>query len=56
MRLLLSAALIASTLAVTAPVLAQDASSAPRDFCADRPGKGTPTCVLDQGRWQVELG
>ena len=56
MRLLLSAALIASTLAVTAPVLAQEASSAPRDFCADRPGKGTPTCVLDQGRWQVELG
>ncbi|WP_438851148.1 transporter [Brevundimonas nasdae] len=27
-----------------------------RDFCADRPGKGTPSCVLDQGRWQVELG
>ncbi|MNS51586.1 hypothetical protein D3C72_842720 [compost metagenome] len=30
--------------------------AAPRDFCADRPGKGTPSCVLDQGRWQVELG
>ncbi len=27
-----------------------------RDFCADRPGKGTPTCILDQGHWQVELG
>lgn len=34
--------------------LAQEA--APRDFCADRPGKGTPSCVLNQGRWQVELG
>lgn len=27
-----------------------------RDFCADRPGKGTPTCILDVGHWQVELG
>lgn len=27
-----------------------------RDFCADRPGKGTPPCVLDQGRLQMELG
>ena len=34
--------------------LAQEAT--PRDFCADRPGKGTPSCVLNQGRWQVELG
>jgi len=37
------------------PVLAQQ-GEAPRDFCADRPGKGTPSCVLDKGRWQVELG
>ena len=49
----------ATTAAVTlvgavAPALAQD--SGLRDFCADRPGKGTPTCVLDQGHWQVELG
>lgn len=52
MRTLLSAAVIASALSVSAPALAQTE----RDFCADRPGKGTPSCVLDQGRWQVELG
>ncbi|MBX9615503.1 MAG: transporter [Caulobacteraceae bacterium] len=27
-----------------------------RPFCADRPGKGTPTCILDVGRWQAEVG
>lgn len=27
-----------------------------RDFCAARPGKGAPACILDAGRWQVELG
>ena len=37
------------------PAFAQQ-GEAPRDFCADRPGKGTPSCVLDKGRWQVELG
>jgi hypothetical protein len=25
-----------------------------RDFCADRPGKDTPACVLDSGRFQLE--
>jgi hypothetical protein len=34
-------------------VHAQDAG---RDFCADRPGKGSPPCVLDAGRFQAELG
>lgn len=38
-----------------APAFAQS-TEALRDFCADRPGKGTPTCILDQGHWQVELG
>jgi hypothetical protein len=48
---------LASILAA-APAVAQDAGRDPalRDFCADRPGKGTPTCILDQGHWQVELG
>lgn len=32
------------------------ASAQERDFCADRPGKGSPPCVLDQGRFQAELG
>jgi hypothetical protein len=27
-----------------------------RDFCPDRPGKGSPSCVLDAGVFQVELG
>ncbi len=27
-----------------------------RDFCADRPGKDTPSCTLDPGRFQVEAG
>ena len=43
-------ALLLSAAAV--PAVARDG----RDFCADRPGKGTPPCVLDQGRLQMELG
>jgi len=35
----------------TTPAWAQD-----RDFCADRPGRGTPACTLDPGRWQAEIG
>ena len=27
-----------------------------RDFCADRPGKATPACILDRGHLQVETG
>lgn len=27
-----------------------------RDFCADRPGLGTPACTLDRGRVMVEVG
>jgi hypothetical protein len=40
-------------LAAAAPAWGEDAS---RDFCADRPGLGTPACTLDPGRVQVELG
>ena len=25
-----------------------------RDFCPNRPGKGSPACILDAGHWQVE--
>lgn len=32
------------------PALADDL----RDFCPNRPGKGSPACILDQGHWQVE--
>lgn len=27
-----------------------------RDFCADRPGKATPPCILDAGHAQIEVG
>ena len=27
-----------------------------RPLCADRPGKGAPPCVLDPGRWEIEVG
>jgi hypothetical protein len=27
-----------------------------RDFCADRPGKATPPCILDAGHSQIETG
>lgn len=43
----------ATTLLAAGAALAQ---SAPRDFCPDRPGKGSPPCVLDVGRFQAELG
>lgn len=38
---------------MTSPALAQGEA---RDFCADRPGLGTPACTLDSGRVQIELG
>ena len=56
MRPLLFVALIAAMLGFSNAALAQSQPEAERDFCADRPGKGTPTCILDQSRWQVELG
>ncbi|MET3666620.1 transporter [Caulobacter sp. 1776] len=40
-----------AALAVAGAAHAQD-----RDFCADRPGKGSPPCVLDAGRFQAETG
>jgi len=36
--------------------IAGAAQAADRDFCADRPGKGSPPCVLDKGRVQAEVG
>ena len=46
-----AAAIVLTTLALASAARAED-----RDFCADRPGKGSPPCVLDAGRFQVELG
>jgi outer membrane putative beta-barrel porin/alpha-amylase len=36
--------------------LATAAAAQERPLCADRPGKDTAPCVLDAGRWQVEMG
>ena len=47
--LALSAAL---AIPATGPAAAQDL----RDFCAQRPGKATPPCILDAGHLQVEAG
>jgi len=44
--------------ALLAGGVAEAQSPAPpqREFCADRPGKATPACILDQGRLQIETG
>jgi hypothetical protein len=47
---------VSITLAVLAMGAAGIAHGQARDFCADRPGKGSPSCVLDAGRFQAELG
>ena len=45
-----------AALAFALLALASVAHAEDRDFCADRPGKGSPPCVLDAGRFQAELG
>ncbi|MGV3577438.1 transporter [Brevundimonas sp.] len=55
-RTTFAALALAISCATTAPALAQTADADLRPFCADRPGKGTPTCILDVGRWQAEVG
>lgn len=40
---------------LAALALAGAARAQARDFCADRPGKGSPPCVLDEGRFQAEV-
>lgn len=49
MRIAVLAALVTG---LAGPALAQDL----RDFCAERPGKATPPCILDKSHWQVEVG
>lgn len=46
------ALVLIALLMLPAAAAAQD----PRPFCAERPGKATPPCILDAGRWQVESG
>ncbi|GAA0870031.1 hypothetical protein GCM10009116_18670 [Brevundimonas basaltis] len=49
-------AVAAASLISVGAALAQGAIPEQREFCADRPGKGAATCVLDQGVVQVESG
>lgn len=51
MRVLASAAAIVFLALGVTPARAQDA---PRDLCANRPGRGSPPCVLDAGHVQIE--
>lgn len=53
----LSRGVVAIGLAVLA-LRAAPAQAGPeaRDLCPDRPGKGTPPCILDAGRLQLEVG
>lgn len=49
--------LLAAALLFALPAQAQTAApSDGRDFCAQRPGKATPPCILDAGRLQMETG
>jgi hypothetical protein len=45
----------ALAIAIVLLAIAGAAGAQERDFCADRPGKGSPPCVLDKGRFQVEI-
>ena len=60
--LLAALALAAAAVAVhaqttaAAPPARPSAASDGRDFCAQRPGRVTPPCVIDAGRLQIETG
>ncbi len=49
---------IFTLLLLAAPLFAAGSARADdlRDFCAQRPGKATPACVLDAGHTQIEVG
>ena len=47
---LIALGIVAATFAPTA------ASADDRDFCADRPGRGTPACTLAPGQAMIEVG
>jgi hypothetical protein len=54
LRLAALALLSAGCLALPA-ARAQTAAAGLRDFCAQRPGKGTPACVVDPGHLMLEV-
>jgi hypothetical protein len=58
MKLATPLLLAAAALALAVPAQAQTAARADglRDFCAQRPGKATPPCIVDAGHLQIETG
>jgi hypothetical protein len=56
LALLAAGAAQAQTQAPAATPASADAPSDGRDFCAQRPGRVTPACVIDAGRLQIETG
>ena len=53
---LLGAAAGFALFAGAAPAFADVIEAPAREFCADRPGKGSPTCTLEPGAFQLEGG
>lgn len=47
----LGVAAVCGFIGLVAPAHAEE-----RDFCADRPGKATPSCTIDSGHFQIEAG
>jgi hypothetical protein len=47
---------LSALLAAMAVVLSASARADDRDFCADRPGRGTPPCTLQPGDVMLEVG
>src|SRR5665213_2471231 len=46
---------LAAALFTLAPRLAHAEDAGLRDFCAERPGRATPTCIVDQGHLMLEV-
>ena len=46
---------LALAILALAPRLARAEDGGLRDFCAERPGRATPTCIVDQGHLMIEV-
>ena len=45
----------AAALGISASLASSVHAQPLRDFCPDRPGKGSPSCVVDPGVFQLEM-
>jgi hypothetical protein len=48
-------ALLVAGLAAAPMAARAEEPGALRDFCAERPGRATPSCIVDPGHWMVEV-